>query len=195
MGDLALENPSVNRNLEDTGAPAAPDLLALARDPRLADSPCWVFGSSEPLAGPDAVVTARLADFMERWQSHGAPVAGLYGIVHSRFLVIVQSPDGARATGCSIDSMKGEIAALEGMLGARLQDGGRIYWRSAGGQVESSTRPEFKALVREGRITPDTEVFDITLTRFGDLRPGSFSKPVRDSWHMKLYENAMAAPG
>lgn len=195
MGDLALENPRVNRNFDDTGATEGPDLLALAQDPRLADSPCWIFGSSKPLEGTDRAVAARLAGFMERWQSHGAPVAGLYGIVHSRFLVIVQAPDGASATGCSIDSMKGEIAALEGILGARLQDGGRIYWRGPGGAVESATRPEFKSQVREGRITPDTEVFDITLTRFGDLRPGTFSKPVRDSWHMKLYENAMAAPG
>ena len=59
--------------------------------------------------------------------------------------------------------------------------------------MESATRAEFKLLARDGRITPDTEVFDITLTRFGDLRPGVFSKPLRDSWHRTLYENALKA--
>jgi hypothetical protein len=167
------------------------DLLALAGDPRLADSPCWVFGSSRPLEDDEGTIRSRLADFMDGWQSHGAPVAGWYGILDSRFLVIVQSPDGASATGCSIDSMKGEISALEGLLSTRLQDGGRIYFRGEDGVVESATRSEFKSLAAAGRITPDTEVFDLTVTRFGDLRPGAFARKVRESWHLKLYENAI----
>lgn len=167
------------------------DLLAFSADPRLADSPCWIFGSSRTLSQEDAGIKSRLAEFMERWQSHGAPVAGLYGLVHDRFLVVVNLPDGATATGCSIDSLKAEIKGLEDLLATRLQDGGRIFYRAADGKVESATRAEFKILVTEGRITQDTEVFDITLTRFGDLRSGVFSKPLRDSWHLKLYENAL----
>lgn len=186
-----MEFADVSGKEQGSGQMTGTDLLALAGDPRLAGSPCWVFGSSRPLEGADGAVRSRLADFMGRWQSHGATVAGLYGIVHSRFLVIVQSPEGAAATGCSIDSMKGEIAALEGILSTSLQDGGRIYYRAGDGAVESATRAEFKTLAREGRITPDTEVFDLTVTRFGDLRPGAFSKKLRDSWHLKLYENAI----
>lgn len=167
------------------------DLLELARDPRLADSPCWVFGSSRPLDGDEREIGSRLAAFMERWQAHGAPVSGMYGLVHGRFLVVAQAPDGACASGCSIDSMKAEVKALEELLGTRLQDGGRLFYRAADGSVASASRPEFKALVQEGRITPDTEVFDPSITRFGDLRPGIFSKPLRESWHLRLYENAL----
>lgn len=183
----ALGNPHPRRGGDELGT----DLLALAGDPRLADSPCWVFGSSRPLSGDDGGTMARLGEFMDRWQAHGAPVAGLYGLVHSRFLVVVQTPDGAAASGCSIDAMKGEIQALERILSTTLQDGGRLFYRAPDGRVESATRAEFKGLVREGRITPDTEVFDIAITRFGDLRPGVFSKPLRDSWHARLYENAL----
>jgi hypothetical protein len=167
------------------------DLLELARDPRLADSPCWVFGSSRPLDGEEPEIGRRLAAFMDRWNAHGAPVAGLYGLVHSRFLVVAQAPDGASASGCSIDSMKAEVKALEDMLGTKLQDGSRLFYRAADGSVESATRPEFKSLIRDGRITPDTEVFDPSITRFGELRPGIFSKPLRESWHLRLYENAL----
>ena len=182
-----------NLNTRQNGAEAGVDLLALAADPRRADCPCCIFGSSRPLAGNDGETMARLSGFMESWQAHGAPVAGLYGLVHSRFLIVVQTPEGASASGCSIDSMKSEIKALEGILSSTLQDGGRLYFRGADGAVESATRAEFKLLARDGRITPDTEVFDITLTRFGDLRPGVFSKPLRDSWHRTLYENALKA--
>ena len=179
--------------LDQDGMSAATgtDLLALSSDPRLADSPCWIFGSSRPLSQEDGEIRSRLAEFMVRWQSHGAPVTGVYALVHDRFLVVIQLPDGASATGCSIDSMKAEIKGLEERLSTRLQDGSRIFYRAADGKVESATRAEFKALVTEGRITPDTEVFDTTLTRLGDLRPGLFSKPLRDSWHLRLYENAL----
>ncbi|HLP43537.1 MAG TPA: hypothetical protein VK465_18695 [Fibrobacteria bacterium] len=187
--DTGAKSPGGNGLEAATGG----DLLSLAADPRLANSPCWIFGSSRPLAEGDAETLGGLTAFMERWQAHGAPVAGLYGLVHDRFLVVVQAPGGASASGCSIDSLKTEIRSLEVALGTRLQDGGRIFYRGPGGAVESVTRAEFKALAVEGRIGPDTEVFDTTLTRFGDLRPGVFSKPLKDSWHLRLYEQARRA--
>lgn len=167
--------------------------MAFSGNSRFAGSRCWVFGSSEPLPSGNAGWESRLAAFMERWQAHGAPVAGVYGTVQGRFLVIAETPDGATPAGCSIDTMKGEIIALEKLLGTRLQDGARLYFRGPEGTVETATRHEFKALVQAGGITPDTEVFDLTVTTLGDLRPGVFSKPLKESWHLKLYENAMAA--
>jgi hypothetical protein len=148
---------------------------------------CWVFGSSRPLAEGDPVLEQRLTRFFSQWNSHGAPVAGRWRILENRFLVVLRDPDGAEVSGCSIDSMVGEIKALEKELDARLLDSSRIFYRGRDGLVESVNRLEFKALAAEGAITPETEVFDTTLSRLEDLVPGIFSKPLKDSWHAALY--------
>jgi hypothetical protein len=132
----------------------------------------------------------RLDRFFSRWQAHGESVAGRWRVLEDRFLVVQRDPEGAEVSGCSIDAMVGEVKELERELGAKLLDSSRIFFRAGDGSVRSAARAEFKSLAADGEIGPDTEVFDTTLTRLSDLVPGIFSKPLRDSWHARLYEQA-----
>ncbi len=157
------------------------------------DIRCWIFGSSKALVESDPILRERLDRFFTQWQSHGESVSGRWRILEDRFLIVLREPEGAEVSGCSIDSMVGEVKQLERELDTRLLDSSRIFYRAASGKVESATRLEFKALAAAGAVNPDTEVFDTTLTRFADLVPGLFSKPMRDSWHFRLYEQATAA--
>lgn len=153
---------------------------------------CWVFGSSEPLLERNELLAERLDRFFSQWQSHGAAVSGRWRVVEDRFLVVLRDPEGAEVSGCSIDSMVGEVKKLEQDLRIRLLDSSRIFYRGADGRVEVATRAEFKVLAASGKITPDTEVFDTTVTELSDLRPGVFVKPLKDSWHIRLYDQALA---
>jgi hypothetical protein len=137
------------------------------------DARCWIFGSSLPLNAEDARLRRRLDDFFSQWNSHGEAVAGRWRVLEERFLIVLRDPEGAEE------------------LGTRLLDSSRIFYRAADGSVQSATRPDFKALIAAGGIGPDTEVFDTTLTRLADLVPGVFSKPLRDSWHARIYEQAV----
>jgi hypothetical protein len=152
---------------------------------------CWVFGSSKPISAGDPVLVGRLNRFFSQWQSHGESVSGRWRILYERFLVVLREPEGAEVSGCSIDSMIGEVKQLETELGTSLLDSSRIFFRTESGKVESVGRQEFKALAATGRITRDTEVFDTTLTRLSDLEVGIFSKQVRESWHLRLLEQAL----
>jgi hypothetical protein len=162
-------------------------------DAQIGDVRCWVFGSSRPLSEGNPALKNRLDRFFSQWQSHGQAVSGRWRILDDRFLVVLREPEGAEVSGCSIDSMVGEVKQLERELETRLLDSSRIFYRTAEGVVDSVNRLEFKALAGQGRITPDTEVFDTTLTRLADLKPGTFSKPLKDSWHLRLYEQAVKA--
>jgi hypothetical protein len=155
---------------------------------------CWVFGSAAPLEG-ETELSRGLSAFMSEWQSHGAAVSGGWKVLHGHFLVVSQSPEGADASGCSIDSMKGEIKRLEARLGTALLDSARVFYRDRAGAVQAVTRAGFKSLAASGDIGLDTEVFDTTITNPSDLRPGVFNKPLRDSWHLALVKSALAAPG
>jgi hypothetical protein len=158
----------------------------MMQENRDGDVRCWVFGSSRPLSENDPALAGRLNRFFSGWVSHGEPVSGRWRILEDRFLVVLRQPEGAEVSGCSIDSMVGEVKLLEKELGTRLLDSSRIFYRTAAGTVESVDRLQFKALAAEGKITADTEVFDTTVARLDDLRPGIFSKPLRDSWHARL---------
>lgn len=167
----------------------------MGMDDKAGDTRCWIFGSSKPLTPSEPKLKDRLDRFFSQWNSHGAPVSGRWRILDDRFLIVLREPEGAEVSGCSIDSMVGEVKQLERELETRLLDSSRIFFRGADGKVESATRPEFKALAASGAIGPDTEVFDTTVTRLADLAPGAFAKPLRDSWHARLYEQAVnAAP-
>lgn len=152
---------------------------------------CWIFGSSLPLSGEDPRLRRRLDGFFSQWNSHGEAVAGRWRVLEDRFLIVLRDPEGAEVSGCSIDSMVGQVKELERELGTRLLDSSRIFYRAADRSVRSATRPEFKALIAAGAIVPETEVFDTTLTSMADLVPGVFSKPMRESWHARLYEQAV----
>jgi hypothetical protein len=156
----------------------------------LGESRCWVFGSSKPLKTQDPIVDKRLSRFFGQWNSHGAPVSGRWRILFDRFLVVLREPDGAEVSGCSIDSMMGEIKLLEQELGTTLLDSSRIFFRSESGKIEAVSRQEFKDLAAIGRVMPETEVFDTTLTRLSDMEIGIFSKPLKESWHFSLYQMA-----
>jgi hypothetical protein len=150
---------------------------------------CWIFGSAAPLDG-EGGLAGSLSSFMTRWQSHGAAVTGGWRVLHGHFLVVLQSPEGADPSGCSIDSMKGEIQGLEKMLGVSLLDSGRIFFRDGAGNVQAVTRAQFKSLAASGAVGYDTEVFDTTITDPAVL--GSFSRPLRDSWHLQLVRSVLA---
>jgi len=152
---------------------------------------CWVFGSSKPISAGDPQLTNRLNRFFTQWQSHGEAVSGRWRVLFDRFLVVLREPDGAQVSGCSIDSMVGEVKLLEKELDTSLLDSSRIFYKAENGNVEAVNRLEFKALAAEGKINLNTEVYDTTLTLLSDLEVGIFSKPIRDSWHLRLFEQAV----
>lgn len=159
------------------------------------DIRCWIFGSSSPLSDQNPRLRDRLDRFFAQWQAHGEAVAGRWRVLEGRFLVVLRDPEGAEVSGCSIDAMVGQVKEIERELDVRLLDSSRLFYRGAGGEVRSASRSEFRALIAAGEIGPETEVFDTTVTLFSDLVPGVFSKPLRDSWHARLFSRELSAAG
>jgi hypothetical protein len=60
-----------------------------------------------------------------------------------------------------------------------------VYYRDKDGRVNVTTRAAFNQLVLDGRIGPDTPVFDTAVTTASAWRQ-EFERPMRDSWHAQL---------
>ncbi len=150
----------------------------------------WIYGFDNSLGDTDRrVVTERLAQFLARWQSHGARVDGACTILHDRFVVLSSvGLDGL--SGCSIDSSVENFKFFRDQCGLDALNRNLVHYRDAGGVIRALHRTDFAVEVACGRCGPRTHVFDLTIETLGDLRAGRFEVPFAEAWHAKVFLTA-----
>ncbi len=159
----------------------------VAFDQMPSDARLWIFAADQPLDEPSR---ARLLDvvdgFLDGWRAHGLPLTAARDWRYDRFLLVAVDEAPAGASGCSIDEMVRRIEDLERAMGVVLLDHGPVLFRRHD-RIERLARPEFAALARAGEVSPDTIVFNNTVTRVGQLRDGQWETPARASWHARAF--------
>ena len=151
------------------------------------DARLWVFTASQQFDEPRAqTLHDRVADFLERWVSHGRPVPGGATVVHDRFLVVAAHLAGG-VSGCGIDSLVHAVERIGAELSIAWVDGLHLAYRNAGGAVQVVPRPVFRGLVREGAITATTPVFVTTAETLGEFRAGGLERPAGETWHAQVF--------
>lgn len=147
----------------------------------------WVFASERPLLARErATLFARVDDFLSRWKAHGAPLAAGRAWLHDRFLAVAVDESVTPPSGCSIDALVHMLKQLEAEIGSRLVDNTPVYYRSPRG-VERVSRGGFRKLAEAGEVTPDTPVFNNTITRLEEFREGKWEGPARHSWQGRAF--------
>lgn len=155
----------------------------------------WIFGASAPLTRAQReALDADLTGFVRGWAAHGASLVAGHEIVDDTFVVVAVDGAAQGASGCSIDAMVRHLGELETRLGIDLLDGGRIWYRTAGGDIVSCDRTEFGTLSEQGEIDAATPVFDPTIETLGELRAGELERSADASWHRRLLRPRDAAP-
>ncbi|MDT8339897.1 MAG: hypothetical protein RQ751_00155 [Longimicrobiales bacterium] len=148
------------------------------------DARLWVFAAHEPL---DADAGRRLLGaveaFLDGWAAHGAPLTAGCRLLEDRFLLVAVDPASVPPSGCSVDALTRLLKAEEARLGCRVLDHAPVYFRDEVGRIRRMSRNEFRDAASRGELTPDTPVFDTTLTALGLLRAGGLERAARDSWH------------
>jgi hypothetical protein len=96
----------------------------------------------------------------------------------------------APPSGCSIDALVHVLRDLEGELGTEIVGGGSVWYRGPQREICRASRAEFTREASDGRISGDTVVFDLSVTRVGELREGKWEAPARDSWHRRYFDGA-----
>jgi hypothetical protein len=151
------------------------------------DARLWVFGAGRLLTDAEAeAVLAEVDDFLERWAAHGQPLTCARDWRHGRFLLVSVDERSVPPSGCSIDAMVRVLEGLQGTLGTSLVDHHRVWFRD-GDDLRCLDRPGFRKLVETGQVSPDTQVFDNTVTRLGRLRAGDWERRARETWHRRAF--------
>jgi hypothetical protein len=150
------------------------------------DARTWVFGADRTLNDQQSQqLTQEVDRFLPTWNAHGSPLTVGRDWRYGRFLTIAVDQSTAGASGCSIDGLFRTLKAIEPALGASLVTSGLVFFRDAKGAVQSIDRQKFSELGAEGTLSPQTTVFDPTVTTAGEWR-ARFELPLGDSWHAKL---------
>jgi hypothetical protein len=151
------------------------------------DARLWIFAADRRLADDERDRLLSSVDaFLAQWKAHGHPLTVAREFRYDRFLLVGVDEASAGASGCSIDAMVRTLGELERALSVQLLDHGPVLFRR-GDAIERLPRPDFAALARKGDVSPDTVVFDNTLTRVAELREGRWETPARASWHAKAF--------
>jgi hypothetical protein len=146
----------------------------------------WVFGSDKTLDQSATDVLLREVDrFLSQWNAHGAPLTVGRDWKYGRFLTVAVDQSTAGASGCSIDGLFRALKTLESRLGASMVTSGLVFYRDEKGKIQSVDREQFSALGAEGKVQPNTQVFDPTVTTLGEWR-ARFELEVAQSWHAGL---------
>jgi hypothetical protein len=169
------------------------------------DTRLWVYALDRELTSDEQERVRGVLDaFLTEWQSHGTPVEGAYDIIEGRFVVLAgATADGV--SGCSTDSSVRVIKQIEADMGVGAFDRTLVFFRDGAGKVVAVSRADFQDLVAQGHVTPDTIVFDNTVTTVGhvtpdtivfdntvttvgDLRSGRFETRFDRSWHGRVFQ-------
>ena len=154
------------------------------------DSRLWVFAASRDLDADESdTLLARIDEFLAGWHAHGHAVVGARELRLDRFLLVAADERATGVSGCSIDSLYRVLKDAERDLGVGLLDGSLVFYRDSDGGVRSSSRAEFRELVREGAVDEDTPVFDNTVPSLGAMRNEEWERPMRASWHARAFLN------
>jgi hypothetical protein len=151
------------------------------------DARLWIYAFDRALTADEAtLVRDRLTAFMDEWHSHKKDVTGTFTILEDRFVILSgASRDGI--SGCSIDSSVANFKHFRDEHGLDGLNRNLVFWRDSEGVVRSAERAAFREEVASGRLSAETSVFDTTAATLGDLREGRFERPMRESWHAKVF--------
>lgn len=141
----------------------------------------WFFSLAQPIdAQQQAQLQADFDAFTAQWKSHGTPVSGLINLRYGQFVVVQASPDEARPSGCSIDSLKRGVEGILQRHALTWLDPAWVFYRDAQGEIKRTLFNQVPALLVSGEMHEDTVVFDHSLSQTDDL--ARWEVPMRDTW-------------
>ncbi len=146
----------------------------------------WVI----PLEGtqPDLQnLLAQVQLFLEEWTSHGRAIESSATLYSNRFLLIAGEIAGGTISGCGIDALMNSVEEISENHHCRILSSMFIYYRSEHGGVDFASRSQFRKLIAQDLISPETSVFNPGIHTLIALRAGEFELPLCNSVYARIF--------
>lgn len=147
----------------------------------------WIFPAARPMSDQESRrVLAEVDTFIAQWAAHGVPLSAGRDLRHDRFVLVAVDEQAAGVSGCSIDALVRQMARLETELGVELVNNAPVLYRD-GQTIVRVSREQFADLAADGTVNLDTQVFDNTVAKLGDLLAGRWEVRAADAWHARAF--------
>lgn len=159
------------------------------------DARLWVYQANRPLTDADVQsIDESLQPALNQWAAHGQPLLASAQVVANRFVVIAVDEGHSLPSGCSIDASTHFLKTI----GQQLSGNSPVdfFDRSAAylepnGEVLTLALPTLKDAVMDGRLTPNTTVFNTLVNTKGDFA-ANWMKPASQTWLNRYFARVIA---
>lgn len=150
------------------------------------NSKVWIYQAEHELT--DSMVedlNQLIAHFVEDWVSHGSVLKSRFEIRYNRFILFMVDEQNDNMCGRAIDSSVNFMKEVEKGFEMSFIDRMQVAYRDKGGEIQTVHMNNLKELVEKGEITPETTVFNNTITTKEELET-KWEVPIANSWHEML---------
>jgi hypothetical protein len=156
------------------------------------NSKVWIYQSTSELNADEVTrITSILNEFTIGWTAHNNQLKAKAEVRYNRFIILVVDETQAGASGCSIDKSVNLMKALEQEFNISLFDRFNTAYRD-GEVIRSASRNEFEELIKQGKVTTDTIVFNNLVPTLQDFT-AKWEVPFKNSWHQQVFGSLVTA--
>ncbi|TWR27533.1 ABC transporter ATPase [Mucilaginibacter pallidiroseus] len=146
----------------------------------------WIYQADRKLSDTEVQqIQIAMDNFTRSWTAHNNQLLAKAEIRYNRFLILFVDESQAGASGCSIDKSVNFMKQVEEHFGINLFDRFNLAYRD-GEEVISLPRHQFEDLIKEGKITKETIVYNNLAQTLTELQT-KWEVPFKDSWHIQLF--------
>ena len=141
----------------------------------------WIYQSSRLFSMPEALQVETLLDnFVNSWNSHGAPVKGFAGLLFGQFVVLMADERATGVSGCSTDSSVRLIKQIEQIFGVNMFDRQTLAFLVKD-KVQLLPLAQLQYAVDNQFVKPDTLYFNNLVQNKEELEK-NWIVPLKESW-------------
>ena len=130
---------------------------------------------------------AQVQLFLEKWTSHGRTIQSSAALYSDRFLLIAGEIAGGTISGCGIDALMNAVEEISKNHHCRILSSMFIYYRAEHGGIDFASRSQFRKMMAQDLVSPETNVFNPGIHTLNVLRAGEFELPLYNSVYARIF--------
>ena len=151
-------------------------------------SKVWIYQANRILNDKEVLqINQLLEGFVNQWTAHNKDLKAFGKVYYSAFILLMVDETQEHVSGCSIDASYRFLKQLESSFNITLFDRFSIAYKE-NGSLKIVPKIQFEQLLKEGKITDETIVFN-NLVNTKEALESKWEIPLKESWHKQLLTN------